>query len=336
MRCLRNTAFLSVVICFSCSLSWAQDLHFSQFNHVPLFQNPGNTGRFQGDYRFNAAYRSQWSSVTVPFSTLFIAADNATLVKNFGFGVLFLHDVVGDGKFRTIDFMPSVAYNIKLDKAGTHSLRPGIQLGLNYRELNADAFSFNAQYNGYFYDPNLPTNETFARQKMANFNLNIGLVYTWFKSVRKQISGGIALYNMPKQNQGFFGQKIHRDMRISIHARGQFKIALDWDIIPSIMMNFQGKYNEIIFGSEARYILKNQRGEYRALYMGAFFRNKDAVYLSVGMDYQNWFAGLSYDINISKLVPASKVRGGIEITLQYILKQFKPKKINHRVCPVYI
>ena len=60
------------------------------------------------------------------------------------------------------------------------------------------------------------------------------------------------------------------------------------------------------------------------------------VLLSVGMDYQNWFAGLSYDINFSKLVPASNARGGIEIAVRYILHQFKPKKITHRICPDYI
>jgi type IX secretion system PorP/SprF family membrane protein len=313
-----------------------QDIHFSQFNHIPLYQNPGNTGLFKGDYRFNAVYRSQWSSVTVPFSTLLVSADNATLVKNFGFGLLFLHDVAGDGKYRTIDFMPSVSYNIQLDKSGTNTLRPGIQLGLNFRELNAGAFYYDEQYNGYYYDPNLPNNENFVRQKTANFNFNTGIVYQWYKSTRKQINAGFAVYNIPRQNQGFFGQKIQRDIRFTVHARGQFKIATNWDIIPSLMLNFQGKYNEFIFGSEARYILKELRGDYRALYMGVFFRNRDAVYASIGIDYQNWFAGLSYDINISKLVPASKIRGGIEITLQYILKQFKPKKVNHRICPVYI
>jgi len=326
------------IFCVVFSTTWllGQDLHFSQFNHNPLFQNPGNTGRFQGDYRFNGAYRSQWSSVTVPFSTLLVSADNATLVKNFGFGIMFIHDVVGDGKFRTINFIPSVSYNINLDKKGIHRLRPGIQLGLNYRELNASAFYFDDQYNGYYFNPNLPNNENFVRQKIANFDLSMGVVYQWYISKRKQLSAGIAVYNLPKQNQGFFGEKVQRDMRISMHARGQFKVGMNWDIIPSIMMNFQGKYNEIIFGSEARYILKELRGEYRALYMGVFFRNRDAVYVSAGVDYQNWFAGLSYDINISKLVPASRVRGGIELTLQYILKQFKPKKVNHRACPVYI
>jgi hypothetical protein len=54
------------------------------------------------------------------------------------------------------------------------------------------------------------------------------------------------------------------------------------------------------------------------------------------MDYQNWFAGLSYDINFSKLMPASNIRGGIELSVRYIITRFNPKKVLHRVCPDYI
>ena len=48
----------------------AQDIHWSQYNDNQVFQNPGNAGNFNGDYRIIANYRSQWKSVTVPFTTL--------------------------------------------------------------------------------------------------------------------------------------------------------------------------------------------------------------------------------------------------------------------------
>jgi hypothetical protein len=55
-----------------------------------------------------------------------------------------------------------------------------------------------------------------------------------------------------------------------------------------------------------------------------------------GYDYKDFFVGVSYDINFSKLVPASNGRGGLEIAVRYIIRTFKPKKIIHRVCPDYI
>jgi hypothetical protein len=46
--------------------------------------------------------------------------------------------------------------------------------------------------------------------------------------------------------------------------------------LPTFQLNFQGKYKEIILGASARYILIDRLGEYRAVYFGAFYRNKDA------------------------------------------------------------
>src|ERR1700761_7009157 len=47
----------------------AQDIHFTQFDAVPLVINPAFTGNFDGQYRAAAIYRNQWQSVTVPYVT---------------------------------------------------------------------------------------------------------------------------------------------------------------------------------------------------------------------------------------------------------------------------
>ena len=91
----------------------AQDIHWSQFNDNPIFQNPGNAGNFNGDYRFVANYRDQWRSVTVPFTTLSLSADGKLdKHKNLGYGILFFHDVVGDGSLRTINTRTGVKKDI--------------------------------------------------------------------------------------------------------------------------------------------------------------------------------------------------------------------------------
>lgn len=332
-----NKFHLIILLFLVSDYAWTQDIHWSQFNDNPIFQNPGNSGRFQGDWRFHANYRDQWRSVTVPFSTFSVSAD--TRIKkypNLGVGAQLFHDQAGDGKFRTVELQVSPSYCLKLSSDSVHTLRPGIQFGMNHRQVNFDAFYFDAQFDGVMYVPSLPTNEVYQTDRKTNISLGTGMVYEWFQSKRKRISAGIGAFNLNRPNQGFFNDKIQRDMRINLFAKGQFEIQYDWDILPTVMLNFQGTYKEIILGSTARYILIDRMGEYRALYFGAYLRNRDASYLSVGMDYQNWFAGLSYDINFSKLVPASRIRGGIEISVRYILSRYKPKKVIHRVCPDYI
>lgn len=315
----------------------AQDIHWSQFNDNPIFQNPGNSGRFKGDYRFHANYRDQWRSVSVPFSTFSLSADTRfAKIPQLGLGALFFHDQAGDGKFRTVELQVSPSYQFKLTGDSVHTLRAGVQLGMNHRQVNMDKFSFDAQFDGTVYNPSLPTNEAYQNDRRTNFSAGAGVVYEWYQGPRKRVSGGAALFNINAPDNGFYGEKIPRDRRINLFAKGQFELNYDWDILPTIMFNAQGKYKEIIMGSTVRYILIDRLGEYRAIYFGAFYRNRDAGYVSVGLDYQNWYAGLSYDLNFSKLLPASNARGGIEVSLRYIMTRFKPKKVLHRVCPDYI
>lgn len=317
--------------------SYGQDIHWSQFNDNPLFQNPGNTGHFNGDYRFVANYRDQWRSVTVPFSTFSLSADTRLYNnKNVGLGFVFFNDVVGDGKLRTIEFSGNASYLLKLTKDSTHSFRPGINFGMNHRQVNWDQLYFDNQFNGINYDPSLPSQELFQTDRKTNITLGVGGIYEYYKNKREKITAGIGFYNLNRPNQGFYGQVIPRDIRMNVFAKGLYKLDTDWDLVPSINFQIQGKYRLLILGSSVKYTLIEKQGKYRALYGGLWFRNRDAAYLSIGLDYQEWFVGLSYDINISKLVPASNLRGGLEIACRYILHRFKPKKAIHRICPDYI
>lgn len=329
--------FIFLIITLIQSISFSQDIHWSQFNDNPIFQNPSSVGDFNGDYRFIANYRDQWRSVTVPFSTFNFSVDSRLKTHtNLSYGVLFFYDQVGDGKFKTIEFMANVAYRIKLTSDDKHGLSLGLNFGLNHRQFDFDQFYFGNQYNGVLYDPNLSNNETIGRERKSNFNVGVGGTYKLKLAERKEITAGIGAFNLNKPNQGFYGSKIPRDIRTSIFVKSIFKLNYDWDVLPSIQMNFQGKYREIVFGSSVKYTLVNRLGNYKALYAGLWYRVKDASYFTIGMDYQNWFAGISYDINLSKLIPASSARGGIEIAIRYILHEFKPSKNVHRICPDYI
>ena len=336
----RMTQLKWYILLFSSLLSIsieAQDIHWSQFNDNQIFQNPANAGNFKGDYRLIANYRSQWKSVSVPFNTISFSGDTRIeKYKKIGLGILFFNDAAGDGKFKTIEFQVNGAYSFKLTKDSTHIFRPGITIGLNHRQLNWDQFSFDNQYNGFKYDPTLPTNESFQTQKNTNFSIGSGCIYNYNKSERKQVTIGLSFFNLNKPNQGFFGDKVERDIRTSLFLKGNYYLTSKLDLLPSISYQKQAMYNEIIFGSNIKYtIIKNQLA-YQAVYLGTWLRRKDAGYLSFGIDYQNWFLGMSYDFNFSQLVAASNVRGGIEFAARYIINRFKPKKIDHRVCPDYI
>ena len=80
-----------------------------------------------------------------------------------------------------------------------------------------------------------------------------------------------------------------------------------------MQISVQGKYREIMIGSSAKYTLVDRMGEYKALYAGLFYRNRDAAFSLWVWTIKLGSLVISYDINFSQLVPASRARGGFEI-----------------------
>lgn len=327
--------YLFTLLCLFITPSvMSQDIHWSQFNDNQLFQNPGHAGHFDGDYRFIGNYRDQWRSVTVPFSTMAISVDGK--FKNFGVGVNIFNDQAGDGKFRTVEVQGNISYAIKLTGDSTHVIRPGINFGMNHRQINWDALYFDSQYNGYVFNPGAPSNETYQSSRKTNMSTGAGLVYEYFRDNRFKVLAGFGAFNLNRPNQGFYNQEIPREIRYNAFVKGTFQLNDKWDVIPSAQFSTQGVYKELVIGGSGKYYLDRKKDVYSALYGGVWYRNKDAAYITFGYDYKDLFVGISYDVNFSKLVPASHLRGGIEFAVRYIIRKFKPKRIIHRVCPDYI
>jgi type IX secretion system PorP/SprF family membrane protein len=329
-------SLLVLFFCFAARLLFGQDIHFSHVNRQPLYQNPGNTGLFAGDIRLTANYKDQWRHVTVPYSTFAAAIDAKWQKAGISIGGLFFYDQVGDGKLQTIELQLSAAKQLKLTEDSVHCLSVGLQTGLNHRQLNTNLLYFGNQFDGIGYDPSLPTNETFANDSRTNPSVAAGGVYTWNRAKDEQLTAGIGGFNLNRPDQGFYGSKVTRDRRLSIFATYAKPINSDWAVIPGLSFNAQGKYRELLIGGQGRYTLVNRMGAYRAVDGGIWFRNRDAVIIRGGIAIQNWSVALSYDTNISQLVPASNLRGGLELSAHYIINRFKPQKVIHRVCPDYI
>ena len=97
----------------------------------------------------------------------------------------------------------------------------------------------------------------------------------------------------------------------------------------------QGQFNEFIIGGSVRRILYDEYGYVQAVRAGLYYRSADAGYIFAGLDQGDWRFGLSYDINLSDLVPASMNRGGIEMTAIRIIRT-RPVPKKYRSCPTDI
>ena len=80
--------------------------------------------------------------------------------------------------------------------------------------------------------------------------------------------------------------------------------------------------------------VNNSEDDPTNVYLGAWYRMNDAVIPYVGLEYGEFHIGVSYDVNVSSLKPASNSRGGVELSLIFIRKYTDPnmKKLN---CPKF-
>jgi type IX secretion system PorP/SprF family membrane protein len=317
----------------------AQDIHFSQFLAAPFNYNPAVAGQFNGDWRLIGNQRTQWRSVTQPYQTVggSIDARNPGQLKGLGASLSMYQDRAGDSYLNTFQINLGASFLSAISADSSHTISVGGQLGITTQSINYDELKFDNQWNGVAYDPGQLIGESFPTQRLSVANLNIGTAYYWRIDDGRSFTAGLSLFNLlPAQVSFLENSGIKRDVRLNVHAQADVEINEQWIASPSLLLQFQGTYKEAILGGTGTYVMIKESGIYRTVFGGLYYRTRDAGYILAGMDYDNWRVGVSYDINLSDLRPASLARGGLEISVIYIWRKFRPPAIKYRVCPDYI
>ena len=114
----------------------------------------------------------------------------------------------------------------------------------------------------------------------------------------------------------------------TLKARDVLSLGVTWYFLPkiaaqpSLCMMGTDKASEFLFGSRFFYSLDKEysiaKSDFVGLYGRQGFANlTDAVFAVIGMNYKNYYAGVSYDFNISQLKTASNYRGALEVSFIY-------------------
>ena len=328
-------ALLPALACLPLVLR-GQDIHFTQFFHTPLALSPASIGQFDGDYRFNGVYRQQWRSVTTPYRTFGFGADAASFlgVDGLGVGAWLYNDRAGDSRLNTFHFSLGGSWTERFGDASEHAVTGGLQLGITAISIDQADLSFDAQYNGFYYDPALATNENFARSALSHPDVHAGVRYAYTPAPRERIEAGFALFNLTTPEIGFQGGPgSPLDTRSVFHVITQFPVGEKLDVLPMVQYMAQGKFRELNIGGSVRHILLDRYGLTRAVRLGAYYRAADAGNLYAGLEYDDWTFGISYDINLSDLEPASNNRGALELTAIYIIRRRPLVPVRYKACP---
>jgi type IX secretion system PorP/SprF family membrane protein len=303
--------------------SHAQDLHFSQFFNSPLSTNPANTGFIPAsDYRLGAHYREQWASIPVPYKTMSIFGDFQFMRDRFrsgwmGLGGMILQDVAGSGKLRSTKAYASVAYHQMLGATGL--LSAGFNIGYAGKQISQDKLTFDNQWNGRFFDANIPSGEMFQNNSIGYLDLQAGLNYAYFPTDDLYLHAGFSIHHLNKPKESFFAVTPGYDNTIPprsiFFADAVVKVNSKIILSPGIYYSKQAQSSAFMGGTQLNYNIANQGDQ--QLIMGIYFRLNDAYIPMVGYQWRNFKFMFSYDVTNTPLKYFNNSRGATEMFMQY-------------------
>lgn len=330
---MQRIIYAIAILVFSAITAKGQlDSHFSQYQHTPLLVNPAKAGQIDGDMRLIANYRNQWSSVTVPFSTVAASYDMripkyfGKSCSYFGAGIVLLNDQAGDANFRRTNANLALTYNQSLSKRGKPTyMSVGLMVGGGQHTFDPNKLFFDSQFNGDIFDTGLSSGEEFSRNSLLYLDISAGLNFAIALGDKSGVSVGLGMYHLNRPNVSFM-----EDGDAQLYSRVVFSvdgsIALGEDsklaVLPTLVFMGQGPDRSFTVGS----LLKYTSNERVAISVGGVYRSGDAFIPMLRLDYKPVAIALSYDINVSNLSAASNSNGAMELSLIFTPNIFSDKR----------
>ena len=312
--------FLPVLLAMLSVEAWGQDLHFSQYYNTPLLVNPANTG-FNPDFDFRAGvnYRNQWASVGTPYKTMSAWGDTKLLSNRLengwiGLGGMLWKDQAGSGSLTGTTGMLSLAYHQML---GYNSLLSGgFSVGYTQKRIDITKLTFDDQWNGIFFDANIPSFEPFATNQVSYVDLQAGINYAYFASENFYFNAGVSVMHINTPRETFFDASVSNNeisRRYNVFLNASVKVVDTWILNPNVYVSMVGNSREILAGINANRDLGDNGA--RQLIMGVYYRNNDAIIPLFGYQINDLKMTFNYDATISTLSKSNLTRGAYEISI---------------------
>jgi len=337
---MRNLILLLFFLWCS-TLIRAQDPHFSQFFSSPLTLNPAFTGKFDGNVRFTGNYRDQWPTINQAYKTATASVD-FPIMKNridyrdtWGVGLMAYTDKSAAGAVAFNYISLSTAFHKGFDEDGYKQLGLGLQTTYSNMNIYTADLKFEDQLTPLGFTG--VTTETFGNSilKSSYFDVNAGLLYTTSSTDKNNLYAGVSLYHINRPKQNFTTNSFYLlNPRATFHAGGYFPTGETTTLHISALYSTQAKAHETLLGGAMQFDVADESVTDNpvSFYAGSWIRLGDALIPYIGLEYNSFRFGLTYDINVSDLKTASQSRGGVEVSLIYIAKPAGSKGVP---CPKF-
>lgn len=320
-KILRKIALALFICCSTLGMKAQVDAQLTQYWAVPAYYNPGATGTT--DYlNIRGGAKLQWLGIDNAPKSFLVVADSPLKIgkKKIGLGINMMQESLG--LFSNMMLNIQASYKLKLFKG---ELSIGVQGGY-----------FNQKFKGSEVeipggdDYHESTDEGIATQDLSGsaFDVSAGLFYThkkfWFgvsglhllqPTVTMSIEGS---ENSESQE---YESEVGREVYFMGGCNFQIKNTL-FEIQPSFLVKTD--FNTFTAEAGARALYN------KFLSIGASYRWKEAVCITLGAEFKNFFLGYAYDYSLSAIGKVSS--GSHEILAGYKLKlDFSGKNKNkHR------
>ncbi|HUP12993.1 MAG TPA: type IX secretion system membrane protein PorP/SprF, partial [Niastella sp.] len=164
--------------------------------------------------------------------------------------------------------------------------------------------------------------------------MNAGILYNGTTNGSNNIYAGASMYHINRPKESFQGGQFFLEPRLTLQAGGMVPSAQLNSIHFSANYSRQANATNTVIGGAYSLNVNGDESDPTNLYAGTWFRIGDAIIPYVGLEFKGLQMGITYDVNVSSLKPASNMRGGAEFSLIYIKQPNDPnrKKLH---CPKF-
>jgi type IX secretion system PorP/SprF family membrane protein len=314
---------LIVVIFLMAKLGSAQDPSSSQFYANPLSLNPALAGGTECG-RIVLNYRNQWPSISNAFVTFNASYDQTISSLNSGIGISFMGDNMGDGIISRNYISGYYSYKLKVNEEFLISM--GFQGTFVQQSLNWDKLVFASQIDPGTGNISPNSSETQPDNLDKSFvDFSTGFMFGYLDKV----FGGVAVHHLSQPTDGFYdGTTSKLPMKITVHGGTNINLSTGsfgddreehFMLSPNILFQQQDKFHQLNVGTYLkRYPFVG------GVWLRHNFENTDAAIVLIGIQFDNYRFGYSYDFSLSKL--SNKSGGAHEISFSYQFCVYKGEK----------
>ena len=307
---------------------FSQDPHFSQYYASPVTVNPGATGIFDGDMRMAGLFRQQWPQYGEAFVTGTISFEikpgkfkNDDVNDRLAYGGMLMFDKTPDGILKSQYAYGMFAYHKGLDVEGHKRLGVGVMLGYNQKSLDGSQLTFANQFESGGFNNSVPSGESFSYRRISSFDAHAGILYSYSDENRSFYAGGAVYHLANPKNYFLLNNKVEKYIPKRWDLNAGLNIATDnLHYAGSITMMYQAASIEVLFGGAAG-ISYSENG---ILYLGAWYRGREAIIPIINLQVQNLNFGFSYDAFVNNKTMAKPK--SFEFSIAYRPKQYSDRK----------